>query len=107
VLEAGQSSPVGSGGVRLVVERDDPTVERLGTDQAEPAVGVEMAEHRHAVADRSGVDEQVEVVEQVVGDQRRDQGASAVGDQVATGPGLELVDGLDDAAAGDDGVLQR
>jgi hypothetical protein len=48
-----------------------------------------------------GVDEQVEVV----GDQRRDQGAPAIGGQVTAGLRLELVDGFRDVAARDDGVV--
>jgi len=52
------------------VQRCDPAVERLSCDEAKLLAGV-SPEHGHARADRCRVDEQVEFVEQTVGDQRR------------------------------------
>src|SRR6266536_5814290 len=88
-----------SGALRFEVQRGDAAVERSGGHEPEPLVGVEAREHRHSVADGGGVDEQVELVEQTLGDQVPYERAASVGDHVSTGLGLQLVHDLGEVAA--------
>jgi hypothetical protein len=49
----------------------------------------------------------VGLIQQALGDQVRDERAAFVGDHLSARLGLELVHGLGEVAAGDDGGLPR
>src|SRR5688572_19938747 len=77
---------------RCVEKAGDAALVRGGTHQLQPGLVTRLAEDRHAFADRGRVDEEVVLIDQVVADQLRDEGAAAVGHEVAFAF-LEALDG--------------
>src|ERR671930_1764705 len=85
--------------VRRAIDKDvDPVVERFRLDEAEVLLVSRLSEETFAGADDDRVDHQAELVHEVVLDQRLRQLRTAVNDDVALVPLLELRDRLDHVA---------
>src|ERR1700730_12815438 len=70
-------------------------------DQAESRVRTGIGEHTCALAEDDGVDDQVELVDQVVGEQPSDEGTAAWHQQRAVLLSLQITDGGGDVAGQD------